>query len=376
MLTTTAVFAQRTPMQQIEWSVAAKLQNKDGSTSIGFAGAINAVSADQLIIAGGANFPDKMPWEGGRKQYSKEIHILEKSGPGFAWKKMAEQLPEAIAYCGNTSTKAGLVYAGGENEKGLSDKAFLLNWNSSDHKIEIKPLPNLPLALTNLALTAIGNVVYAVGGDGSDHSSNAIFSLDLETPAAEWKAHPDLPVALANAVVVADGKAVIYVIGGRTKNPSGISGLNSTVFAYHTLKQSWTRLAGISEETKTLNFSAGAGIMADQDHILLLGGDNGKVFHQIETYLSKISKSNDAAERARLTTEKNKLSTQHQGFYRGILQYRISTNTWTKIGELPFPAQVTASATKWDGGIVLSSGEIKPGIRTPNIMLGKIKNKK
>lgn len=376
MLTTTAVFAQKTPLQQIEWSVAAKLQNEDGSTSIGFAGAINAVLADQLIIAGGANFPDKMPWEGGRKQYSKEIHILEKSGLSFTWKKPAGQLPEAIAYCGNTSTKAGLVYAGGENEQGLSDKAFLLNWNSSADKIEIKSLPNLPLALTNLALTAIGKIVYAVGGDGLTHSSDAIFSLDLEAPAAQWNAHPNLPVSLANAVVVTDGKTMIYVIGGRTKNPSGISGLNSSTFVYDTLKQSWTRLADISEGKKSLNFSAGAGIMAGQDQILLLGGDNGKVFHQIETYLSKISKCEDATERASLTTEKNKLSTQHQGFYRGILQYRISTNTWTKIGELPFPAQVTASAVKWEGKMMLSSGEIKPGVRTPNIMSGKITNKK
>jgi N-acetylneuraminate epimerase len=55
------------------------------------------------------------------------------------------------------------------------------------------------------------------------------------------------------------------------------------------------------------------------------------------------------------------------------LLYSTLTNTWTKIGELPFLAQVTTKATLWDGKIVLSNGEVKPGIRTPNVMLGTIK---
>lgn len=49
------------------------------------------------------------------------------------------------------------------------------------------------------------------------------------------------------------------------------------------------------------------------------------------------------------------------------------TNEWSKLGELPFPAQVTTTATMWNGNIVLSNGEVKPGIRTPNVMLGVIK---
>ncbi|MNL27917.1 N-acetylneuraminate epimerase [compost metagenome] len=56
-----------------------------------------------------------------------------------------------------------------------------------------------------------------------------------------------------------------------------------------------------------------------------------------------------------------------------MLLYSTLTNTWTKIGELPFLAQVTTKATLWDGKIVLSNGEVKPGIRTPNVMLGIIK---
>jgi N-acetylneuraminic acid mutarotase len=109
-----------------------------------------------------------------------------------------------------------------------------------------------------------------------------------------------------------------------------------------------------------------------KDHILILGGDNGVVFHQIEVYLNQIALAKTEAEKTRLIDAKNELVIHHKGFYKGILLYNVLTNTWTKIGELPFLAPVTTTATKYKNDIILSNGEIKPGIRTPNVMLGEI----
>ncbi|WP_316788496.1 kelch repeat-containing protein [Pedobacter frigoris] len=376
MLISTDIFAQKTTIKQVEWIVAAKLQKPDGSVSIGFAGPINATHKDVLIVAGGANFPDKMPWEGGAKYYSKEIHILQKTGNHYSWNNTQSTLPEPIAYCGNTVTEQGLVYAGGENEKGLSRKTYLLNWNAASNEVEIKNLPDLPLAVTNMALTHIGNTVYAVGGDEKSTSSNAFASLNLDDKAPEWKRLPNLPIALANAVVITQkqvGTLKIYVIGGRTKNASGISELHNTVYMYNPLNKTWATCADISDGKQTTNYSAGAGVPIGKNQILLLGGDNGETFHKIETYISQIAKSTNEAEKLKLTAEKNALSIHHKGFYKGMLLYNTDTNKWTKIGELPFHAQVTTTARMWGNKIVLSNGEIKPGVRTPNIMLGSIK---
>lgn len=377
MLITEPVFSQKTIEPRVEWIVAASLQNVEGSTSLGFAGAINAVHNNALIVAGGANFPDKMPWDGGRKYYSSEIHVLQKSIDGFHWnKQVTEQLPEPIAYCGNTSTLSGLVYAGGENDKGLSNKAYKLSWDNKSSKVTVAQLPNLPTAVTNVGLTSIGNVVYAIGGDLQNKSSSAFFSLDLSQQSLGWKALPNLPVALANAVVVVQKSklgAGIFVIGGRTKTASGISDLHATTYVYHVNKQSWQELAPVSDGKNVTNFSAGAGVAIGDRWILITGGDNGKTFHKIETYLAQIAQTNDADTKARLIKEKNELSINHKGFYRGMLLYNTMTNKWSKLGELPFPAQVTTTATLWNGNIVLSNGEVKPGVRTPNVMLGIIK---
>lgn len=374
MLITENVFSQIKNIPEVKWAHIAQLQNANGTPSLGFAGAINGFSNDALIVAGGANFPDKMPWEQGKKFFSKKINVLRKTGKNWAWgKKNMGELPEPIAYCGNTVTPKGIVYAGGENETGLSDRVCILNWNEEKNSIEIKQLPNLPIAISNIGLTSVGNVVYAVGGDEKTKSSNQFLYIDLESNSPIWEQLPNLPIALANAAVVAND-GFIYVIGGRSKTNTGISDLHDSTFAFDIKNNTWKKIANISDGKYVTNLSAAAAIVIGKNHIIVLGGDNGVVFHQIEVYLNQIANAKTEAEKARLTAAKNELVIHHKGFYKGILLYNTLTNVWTKIGELPFLTPVTTTAIKYKDNIILSNGEIKPGIRTPNVMLGEIKN--
>ena len=377
IMATTDAFSQKKEVNHVDWKTAAQLQNSDGSLSIGYAGPINGISNEVLIVSGGANFPDKMPWEGGKKSYSKTIHILEKCKDQYTWNNEVKSvLPEAIAYCGSTSTDLGVVYVGGENENGLSNKSYLLKWNAAKKEVEAKVLPDFPFAIANISLTHIGNTVYAVGGDEAAKSSDFFASLDLNEANPQWKALPNLPLALANAVVIAQkGKngVNIYVVGGRTKTASGISDLHNTTFVYDVKNQSWNTAATISDGKSSTNFSAGAGVAVGSHSVLIVGGDDGVVFHQIETYLSQIAQAGSEELKAELIAKKNKLVTNHPGFFNGILLYNTLTNEWSKVGELPFLPHVTTPAVLWNKKIILSNGEIKPGIRTPNVMLGTIK---
>ena len=373
IMAATGSLAQKTNITKVKWKKVAQLQNADGSPSLGFAGSINGVSNDALIVAGGANFPDKLPWEGGKKHYSNEIHILEKKGNQYQWNKTAVQtLPQPIAYPGNTTTSFGVVYVGGENQNGLSNKAYLINWNSDKKETEIKTLPDLPIAITNIALTQKQNVVYAIGGDEAKNSSNLVFAMDLNAEKPHWISLPNLPFALANALAVVQNDK-IYVVGGRTKTASAISDLHHTTLAFDLKKKCWENKSDISDGEHKINFSAGAGVALGNEHILIVGGDNGTTFHKIETYLSKIAQCNSEIEKTKLITEKNILNTTHKGFYNDVLLYNIREDKWSKIGELPFLAHVTTTAVLWNDKIVLSNGEIKPGIRTPDVMVGTIK---
>lgn len=369
----------QTPLVTISWKKIACVPDAgEAKTSLGLAGAINGVNNDVLIVAGGSNFADKLPWEGGKKVYYDKIFVLEKKGNEYCWNKNVKSiLPESIAYCGNTSTASGIAYVGGENENGISNKCFLLKWNKKENTVEVKPLPDLPLALTNVAITNIDDVIYAVGGDEQNNSSNSFFSLDLKDKNLHWKKLPDFPIALANATVVPQNSKSgekIFVIGGRAKTPSGISTLHNTVFAFDIKKNQWKRCADISNGAHTTKLSAAGGVALGNKEILITGLDNGNTFHQIETLISKIARANNPEEKQKLTEEKNNLSIHHKGFDKSLLLYNTNSDVWTKIGELPFPAHVTTTDVKWGNDIIVSNGEIKPGVRTPDVWIGKVRS--
>ena len=73
-------------MDSLTWSELPELPPLPGkSKQPGLAGAFSGVHSDALIIAGGANFPDGLPWQkradgsNPKKIYNREIYILQKN---------------------------------------------------------------------------------------------------------------------------------------------------------------------------------------------------------------------------------------------------------------------------------------------------------
>lgn len=356
-----------------EWRWAAELPGDQEHPSIGVAGAINGVTEGAFIIAGGSNFPEAMPWEGGKKAYSDKVHVLLAKGGRYVWdKEVTGRLPEKIAYCGYTSTRKGIVYAGGENESGIRSGVFLLQWDSAENSIRIKPLPDLPEPLTNVSLTHLGDVVYAVGGDRPGSSSDGFYRLDLKDQVLRWDRLPPLPQPLANCIAAVQENgtgSLIYVIGGRTRTSSGISLLHHTVYAFDPVRSVWKKMSSISDGKNTINLSAAPGLALGHRYVVVFGGDDGVVFRRIETLMAERSRSSAQAEKARLSRAIRDLDVHHKGFYRGILLYDTRENSWSEAGTLPFAAHVTTSAVSWDGKIIIADGEIRPGVRSAEVMV-------
>ena len=58
--------------------------------------------------------------------------------------------------------------------------------------------------------------------------------------------------------------------------------------------------------------------------------------------------------------------TDHRGFPRDTLAYRVSDDTWSHGGEVPF-SLVTTALTVWRGQIVVPGGEARPGVRSTRV---------
>jgi len=56
----------------------------------------------------------------------------------------------------------------------------------------------------------------------------------------------------------------------------------------------------------------------------------------------------------------------HPGFARRVLAYHTGSNQWTEAGEGE-AAHVTTTMSAWRGGFVIPSGEVRPGVRSPEV---------
>lgn len=374
------LYAQDQKANDIVWTELTSLpQPSGGEKQLGVAGAFTGVHNGVLIVAGGANFPGGMPWEGGKKVFRDEVYVLQKKQDAYEWiVSKTPHLKEKTAYGASVSVADGIVCLGGEQENGVSNKAFLMQWDAATSEVISKPLPDMPVALANAGATSIGNIIYIVGGENNGKPSNQFFALNLSEAAPKWEILPALPVEMSHSVVVSqnNGKhSQVYVLGGRSATTSGISNLHSSNFTYDPAKKSWQELSNISDGETVTTWSAGTGVASGASYILLTGGDKGNVFHQIETFNAQIAKAESAELKQKLQAEKVVLLTSHQGFSKDIYLYNTITDAWTTIGQLPGAAQVTTTAVKWNNDIFIPSGEIRPGIRTPAITKGTIQHK-
>ena len=126
---------------------------------------------------------------------------------------------------------------------------------------------------------------------------------------------------------------------------------------------------------------AGTAAAVGQNEILLFGGDRGELFLELEAHDLAIEalkrRLGEAApnERPRLEREiaeklaaKQKIYETHPGFGREVLAYEPRRDAWRVAGRSPLPPQVTTFAVMWDGAIVIPSGEVRPGVRTPAVV--------
>lgn len=370
MFLTVPVLAQKTTGMSMKWEIVAELPADSGQqTAPGVAGPVTSIHKGMLFIAGGANFPIASPWQGGIKKFHITINIFSANDRKLILLKKTFSLPDPIAYAATCNTPDGVLYAGGENENGITDKVWLMAWDDKREDLLFKKLSPLPFPVSNAAVALIGNTVYLAGGETNTNASKQFLSLDLADISKGWKNLADIPQPVSHTVMTfssAKKADKIYLCGGRKKNNNGISDLYDNVFVYNVAADKW-------EEKKALPYalSAGTGMMINANSIILFGGDRGVVFNETEKLIAAINKENDPKKKQELILQKNKLQSEHPGFSREILLYNVKNDTWKIVGTIPFDTPVTTTAVKWKSGIIIPSGEIRAGIRSPKILMVK-----
>jgi len=355
----------------------------DQETQVGVAGPFVGIHNDVLLVAGGANFPEGLPWQGGKKVWQDQIFVLSRTGrEDFHWQCEKEwKLPRPLAYGVGISTAKGVLCVGGCDADRCYEDCFYMSWDSERERILMEEAPSLPLPLASMAGALTGGTLIVAGGQETmmnAESTRHVFALDLSEkgePKGSWRrlpSWPGPPRILPVSVAQSDGKATrFYLFSGRDILPGRPTQLLTDAYTLDPVRETWITCPGIGwnegEGRQERCVMAGTGIAAGGHHILLFGGAQGDLYMELEDLDRRISEEQDPEDRTVLTRRKLEILESHPGFSRDILSFNTITHAWSHAGTLPVSSQVTTTAVDWKGHIVLPSGETRPGIRTPHM---------
>ncbi|MEO5790048.1 MAG: sodium:solute symporter family transporter [Gelidibacter sp.] len=344
---------------------------KGATESLGYAGMLGGAHNGVLIAAGGANFPEGLPWEGGKKVWSKAIYIFENG----QWRISAKQLQMPLGYSASVSTENGVLCMGGNNEALTSDVVWLISYNSVTKDVEITEYPKLPEPLGFSSAVIADGFVYLVGGSNGQRSTNSFYRLALKD-AKNWEKladFPGLPRALhTTAVQETQTNQKLFVIGGRHEVAGQKSETLTNYLTYDFKKQTWNDEGDLLIEGQPrVLMGASAEVMGSM-HIMVYGGSDAVLFDELETIALDMGKMPDEATATALTSRRDAILNNHPGFSKDILAYNTITKQWFVYASLDSEIPVTALSFKDGNDFLIVSGEVSPGIRTAAVESFKI----
>lgn len=341
------------------------------NTSIGYAGMLGGSHNGVLLAAGGANFPEGMPWEGGKKVWSNAIFIFEND----QWRLSSTKLPMPLGYAAYVSTNQGVLCIGGNNENQISDQVFLMAYNVVSAEVEITNYPNLPEPLAFSSAVLFEDAVYVIGGNNAEGSTNSFYRLSLKD-ARNWEKLADFPgsprALHTTAVQETQTNKMLFVIGGRHERVGQKSEALTTYLSYDFKNDTWADEGDllINDNPRVL-MGASAEVMGSM-HVMVYGGSDALLFDDLENIGLELATEPTEDVKQQLISRRNDILNNHPGFSKDILAYNTITKQWFVYATLPTEIPVTALAFKNNNDFIIVSGEVSPGIRTNGVQNFKI----
>ncbi|HEX4129070.1 MAG TPA: hypothetical protein VHZ24_03435 [Pirellulales bacterium] len=318
----------------LQWKPLPALPDREGFASM-FAGS----SDGALIVAGGANFPERRPWEGGTKRWYDDVWLLD--DPAGSWQQVA-RLPRPNAYGVSASFYDGVICAGGGDAQQHFTEVFRLAWR--DGRLQIDPLPPLPQPCAFASGALVGNVMYIAGGFDRPEATRCLrtlWALDLTQPAASWRQLDACPGPERMLAVAGSDDDSFYLFSG-TRLSAGADGKPVREYLRDAWRfrpsDGWRRLADMPRSAVAAPSPAARDA---KGRLLIVSGDDG-------------------------ANVGFKPETAHPGFPRDVLAYDPVADRWSALGAAPF-SRATAPTALWRGMTVVVSGEARPGYRSPEV---------
>jgi N-acetylneuraminic acid mutarotase len=311
---------------------------------VGLAGPFAGASNGALIVAGGTNFPGKMPWEGGVKTWHDDAYVLDSTdGP---WKS-GYKLPRPLAYGVSLSSKYGVLCIGGNDSERVVSDVSLLQWKNGE--VSIRRLPDLPAPMAGACGAILGDTAYVAGGytavdSIAEESQHNFWSLDLSRPDASWRVLEPWPGPGRFFAVAGATDDSVYIFSGMRRQLDASQkpqiGFLRDGYRYTPTRDGgggkWTRIADLPRAHAA---APGPAAYLENRWLAIVGGgvDDTDIAHPMQ---------------------------ERTEFRKSVIAYDTLNNRWQTVGAIS-QARVATPLVPWGRAFVVSSGEVRSGVRSP-----------
>jgi solute:Na+ symporter, SSS family len=262
-----------------------------------------------------------------------EIQILERNGSEYTLSRA--ELPEPLAFAGAVGQGSTVYLVGGLTGEGASDRVRALDWNG--RSLTITELPSLPEARILPGVTTHRSTtkeyLYVLGGVGApdaDAAPSTMYELrieDIKKGRAEWVRKDDLPFGGRVGAVVRETYNEIVVSGGWTVGEGGALSLSAETWGFARVARDghvhpgWVRRADLPAAVALPAFAK-----TGQAHLTVMGGAAS------DSRLADVLDGRIPAEPV-----------------DSVWAFHDPTDTWVRIGSIPYPA--------WSGVLAPGAGD-------------------
>jgi N-acetylneuraminic acid mutarotase len=352
----------------VSCSVTGSIPVTENNQGYGVSSASVGILNDKLILIGGSNFSKTYPWDGGKKVFLDDILIAEKKNDNsLVCLKHPCRFPVNISNTITIGDSTSLYILGGFNNTEVNKKVFRIYFDNSD-SLAIEATSYLPEHFTPTAGVYYNQLMYI---SGHDEKQNLLYTFN---PASGyWNKFTGIPGDIRSEAIItllheqADSSK-LYIFGGRHINKDKLI-IYTDFWSYSPNKQAWKREGTMGVPgLKPLVIMAAPAIANSEGEFYFFGGDEGirlKKRFELEKEIARSRGKKKEIYKKKLRRQ----FTKHTGFPNTIIRYNINRNTWEIAGKthnrnLP----VATTALWWRNKIILPAGELRPGIRSKNIL--------
>ena len=152
--------------------------------NVGLAGAYSGIVEGKLLVLGGANFPDKYPWEGGIKTWWATLYSYDLDTE--EWTVYDDFLDRPLAYGVSISLPEGLLCIGGCDHARCSDKVFLIKKEIDSFVIDSVSFPSFTILTTRLIARSL-SLMTAPGSFLETRVPSSLYARSANTSLAACK---------------------------------------------------------------------------------------------------------------------------------------------------------------------------------------------